>query len=125
LVLAAGCGRAPAPAGTGAREAAELFGAALCRRDWPAAYRALHPDSRKECGPELFAERAANHCAAFGFRPERVVVRFCEEHGREAIAQVVFLGTRSRQRAKDAFVLHRQGESWGVVLEDTFGNGHR
>jgi hypothetical protein len=120
LALAAGCGPAPR-ADTGAREAAERFGAALCRGDWPAAYRELHPDCRKECDAEEFAGRAAGYRAAFRFRPDRIVVRSCEEQGGQAVAHVVFRGPGSRQRFKDALVLRRQADGWGVVLGERFG----
>ena len=55
LPLLAGCGSAPPPAGTGAREVVAGYFTAVAGRSWEQAYAALHPDSRKACSPEQFA----------------------------------------------------------------------
>jgi hypothetical protein len=125
--LAAGCGReATAPAGTGAREAAQGYYEALVRQDWPRAYDALHPQSRGRLRPEQFAALAADHRRGVGFEPSAVHVRSCEEQGDEATAHVVLTGTNvTKERHRDAVRLLRDGDGWGVVLPPTFGRPAR
>src|SRR5262249_6417336 len=89
VLLAAGCTAAPtAPAGTGARQAAEGYFQALVRQDWPGAYALLHPNSRHHHSPEQFARLAQQYRRGLGFEPDGVQVRTCDERGEEAIAHV-------------------------------------
>jgi hypothetical protein len=124
VVGVVGCGERPArPSGTGAREVAQGYHEALLRQDWAGAYRLLHADSRARCGLEQFARLAENHRRAFGFEPESVRLRSCDEKGTEAVARVAFAGrVAGRQRLfKDAVALRRDGETWCVVLPPGFG----
>jgi hypothetical protein len=123
----AGCGGTPTPAGTGAREAVQDYYDALVRRDWPAAYASLDADSRKRCSAEQFTRLAQNYRKDLGFEPDGVHVRACEEHGAEALAHVVLTGRDAVQRKshKDAVMLRRTGDDWGVVLSPNFGRKRR
>jgi hypothetical protein len=123
LLALAGCGRAPAPPGTGAREASLSYCEALVRQDWAGAYRFLHADSRARCSAEQFARLAHSQRRLLGFEPDSVRLRFCNEQGAEAIAHFVFAGQKGgRQRIyKDAVTLRRGGEGWGVVLPPRLG----
>jgi hypothetical protein len=119
-----GCGRPPArPAGTGAREAAQSYFEALLRQDWAGAYRFLHSDNRARCSVEQFTRLAEAHRRSFGFEPQAVRLRTCDEKESEAVAHVAFTGrTAQRERLyKDAVFLRRDGEGWGVVLPPGFG----
>jgi hypothetical protein len=109
---------------TGAREALQGYYAALVRQDWPAAYAALHPDSRAKYNPERFAGLARQYRHGLGFEPEDFRVRSCEEHGEEAVAYVVLTshdGARERSY-KDAVTLPLADGGWGVVLPPRFGH---
>ncbi len=121
----AGCDRAAAPAGSGAREAAHAYYEALLRRDWPKAYAALHPDSRKRLGGEQFAQRAQAYRRDLGFEAEKVHVRACEERGAEAVAHVTLDGRSAGKgrHYRDAVTLRRGDAGWGVVLAPNFGQG--
>ncbi len=124
LLAAAGCRWAPPPAaGTGAHEAVQGYYEALLRQDWPRAYAALHPDRRARCSAEQFARLAAQYRRNFGFEPQRVQVRSCEEHGLEAIAHVLFTGRAAAHHRsyKDGITLRRTATDWGVVLPAHFG----
>lgn len=126
LLLAglAGCGGAPtSPAGTGAKEAAQEYCEALVRQDWPQAYAALHPDSQRRCTREQFTRLAEAYRRKFGFDPEAVYVRACEEQGAEAIAHVVLTGqgTSKARRYRDGIVLRQTAGRWRVVLPPNFG----
>jgi hypothetical protein len=126
LLLAglAGCHGAPAPpSGTGAKEAAQAYYEALVRREWPQAYAALHPDSRRRCPQDLFTSQAQAYRRNLGFEPTGVRVRACEERGTEAIAHVLLTGHASSQarRYKDGITLRRTGEGWQVLLPQHFG----
>src|SRR5690242_7631423 len=85
-----GCGRAPAPApaGTGAREAAQAFYDAVVRQDWPAAHALLDPGSQKRHGQG----RLAQYRRGLGFEPKAAHVRACEERGDDAVAHVTLSG---------------------------------
>jgi hypothetical protein len=122
--LLSGCGEAP-PQGTGADAAARAYCEALVRQDWTGAHEALHPESRKAVPREQLARLVQGRWERFGFRPEGVQVRACEEHGAEAMAHVLFRGrAEGRQRfAKDAVTLRRSGETWAVVLPPRLHEG--
>ena len=122
-VLAAGCSGASGPAGTGAANAARAYGEALVRRDWRAAYAALHPDIRARCGPEEFARRADHYRRGLGFEPDEVRVRACEERGAEAVAHVLLVG--KGRTFREALTLRRAGDDWGVVLPPRFGSSRQ
>jgi hypothetical protein len=118
-VALAGCQGAPAPSGTGAEKAVRDNYEALLRRDWPAAHAVLHPGSRAQYNAMRFARQAESYRRLLGFEPENVVVRSCEEHGSEALAHVVIRG--GTRTYKDAIVLRKDGDAWGVVLPARFG----
>jgi hypothetical protein len=120
----AGCDKATEPpAGTGAREAAQSYGEAVCRQDWSQAYAVLHPDSRKNLDEDQFAYLAAAYHTGIGFHPTEVRVRSCEEQSNRAIAHLVFLSdSPARQRFKETLLLQKSSAGWGVVLPDGFGN---
>jgi hypothetical protein len=123
--LLAGCGGEAPPAGTGAEGVVRDYCEALLQQDWPRAYGALHPESKAKVRPEEFARGMKQQRQRFGFEPEGVAVRSCEERGNEAIAHVIFRGrVGGKQRFyKDAFTLRRAGEAWTVVLSARFGQG--
>lgn len=124
VLAAVGCHTQPtAPATTGADEAAKNYFEAVLRQDWAAAYALLHPDTVKRFSPEQFAQQAANVRQSMGFEPTALHVRFCEEHGEEAIAHVVFTGqSASHSRSyKDAATLRRSEVGWRVMLPPNFG----
>ena len=125
--LAAGCGRPhpTRPAGTGAEAAAKEFYEALLRQDADAAYLLLDPDSQAACGPLRFARLASAYHEGFGFRPEAVHVRSCDEQGAAAVAHVVFIGPpgSGRHSYNDAVTLRETGGVWRVVLPAGFGRG--
>ena len=111
------------PADTGARNAARVFAEAIAEQDWPAAYDALHADSRARLRRDDFARLARQYRRNLRFEPASVQVRSCEEQGEEAKAHVVFSGpakSGSRQ-FRDSFLLRHGPEGWGVVLPRHFG----
>jgi hypothetical protein len=128
-LLAAGCGSAPttAPAATGAAEKVTAYYEALVRQDWNAAYACLYPESRRRWRPEQFAKLARAYRQGLGFEPEEVRLRSCQEQGDEAVAQVVLRGrAKGRERSfRDAILLRRQNQTWGIVLPRRFGQGQR
>jgi hypothetical protein len=126
LLALAGCGRTPAPEGSGAKEVAGAYHEALLRQDWTQAYRFLHAESRARCSAERFARFAQGQRRGFGFEPQAVQLRFCAEQGAEALAHVVFTGQAGgrQRRFKDAVTLRRGPEGWGVVLPSRFGMTH-
>lgn len=123
-LLLAGCGGGPAapPLSASGSVAQDYYGA-LVRKDWPAAYTTLHPDSRAKMSADQFTRKAEVYRRQLGFEPQQVAVRACEEHGAEAMAHVVVKGDGAgRQRSfKDAIVLRQDGTGWGVVLPPRFG----
>jgi hypothetical protein len=125
-VLTVGCSSpaAPAPAGTGAREAAQGFYDAIVGQDWARAYAALHPDSQASRSAERFSTLAKAYRHNLGFEPDKVTVRTCDEQGRKAIAHVVISGQSSAQARhfKDAVTLRVGPSGWSVVLPPNFGH---
>jgi hypothetical protein len=118
-ILLVGCGRTPeAPSVTGAEQVVREYYEALLRRDWPAAHALLLPESRRKCRPEAFAERGRRFFRKLGFEPKELRVRSCEEHGDEAVAQVVLTGSKGGKQhsARDGLRLRRGETGWGVVL---------
>jgi hypothetical protein len=122
-VLLSGCGSAPGPAGTGAQETVQGFYEAILRQDWTGAYAAVHPENRARCGAEQFSRLAQSYRRGFGFEPDAVHVRSCEEHEKEAIAHIAFSnrGGPGRRYYRDAVTLRRTEAGWGVVLPANFG----
>jgi hypothetical protein len=119
-----GCGgREAGSPDTGSREAVRGYYEALVRKDWPAAYAALHPDSQARTTAAPFARKAEHYRRQIGFEPEQVIVRSCEEHGAEAVAHVVLKGKgpAGARSYKDAVVLRQSGSGWGIVLPPRFG----
>jgi hypothetical protein len=110
------------PTDTGARKTAEAYVQAILAGDWVDAYACLHFDSHTTLPADRFASVAKAYRDAFGFEPEGVTVRSCEEHGDEAIAHVVFRGrSRSAQRYyKDGLVLRHNDLGWRVVVPSNF-----
>jgi hypothetical protein len=124
LAALAGCGRPPVTAaGTGAREAAEAFEQALRQKDWPRAFRALHPDSAARLGEEQFAVLATRYVNAMGLVPEEMAVGSYDEQGAQEVAHIRFRGhADSRPRFhKETLVLRKGPAGWGVVLPAQFG----
>jgi hypothetical protein len=118
-----GCSRTTAPGGSGAEQAVLRYYEAIIRQDWPAAYAALHPDSRKRWSSEQFTQSAQHYRRNLGFEPDGVRIRACEEHATEAVAHVVLTGRTDsgRKYHKDAVTLRPSGSDWGVVLSSHFG----
>ena len=124
LASAQGCGPGgpPAPAGTGAREAAQRYFEGVAREDWAAAYDTLTPDSRARVGADRFARLGQEYRKGLGFVPSAVRVNASDEHGDDAVAHVTLSGRGGhRHQFKDAVTLKRVGEGWRVVLSPTFG----
>lgn len=124
LASAAGCGPTvpPAPAGTGAREAAQRYFECVAKEDWAAAYDTLAPESRARVGADRFARLGQEYRRGLGFVPSGVRVNASDEHGDEAVAHVTLSGRGGhRHQFKDAVTLKRVGEGWRVVLSPTFG----
>jgi hypothetical protein len=124
LACLGGCGpTAPtAPPGTGAREAAAGYFEALVRKDWPAAYALLAPESQKRVGAEQFARLAEAYRRGLGLEPETVHVNACDEHGSEAVAHVTLSGQgQKRHQFKDAASLRKDDFGWRIVLSPKFG----
>jgi hypothetical protein len=122
-VAVSGCAAPAPPVDTGSRAAVQTYFDALVRRDWPAAYAALHPDSRRRLSLEQFTRAADNHRRAFGFEPEEARLNSCEEHDAEATAHVLLTGSAGGKTltAKDAVALKHSDAGWGVVLPRNFG----
>jgi hypothetical protein len=122
-LLLTGCGGGPAPPGTASSLVAQEYYDAVIRKDWPAAYTTLHPDSRAKMSAEQFTRKAEAYRRQLGFEPQQAAVRSCEEHGAEATAHVVLKGDAAgRTRSfKDAIVLRQAGAGWGVMLPPRFG----
>jgi hypothetical protein len=122
LLLPVGCGQ-PAEesaADTGSRTAARAFFDALGRRDWSAAHDALDPESRRACPRAELARRGEVYLKRVGFDPFTARVSACEERGDEATAHLVLTG-HGRGEYKQAVIVKRRGERWGVVLPQKFG----
>ncbi len=124
-VVASGCGRTgPAlPVGTGAREAAHAFFAAVADGNAAAAYAILDPQSRAGMTNEQFARRVERYLRQVGFQPRKIQVWACEEHDAVAVAHVALTGSDGRRvhRFKDATQLRRTADGWSVVLSPQFG----
>jgi hypothetical protein len=121
----AGCAAPPQPrVDTGSRAVVQAYYGALVRRDWPAAYATLHPDSRQRLSLEQFTRAVENHRRALGFEPEEFHLNSCEEHDAEATAHVLLTGVGGKKlTAKDAVALKHGEAGWGVVLPGNFGAG--
>jgi hypothetical protein len=120
----AGCGDGPeSSASTGAAEAARQFYEALIQQDWAAAYECLDGAGQARLDRKRFEQLARGHRRALGFNPQEVRVRSCEEHGDEAVIQVVLTGqpVQGARSAKDGVLLRRSTAGWGVVLPARFG----
>jgi hypothetical protein len=127
LAALAGCGRPPAPVGTGAREATEAFCRALLQKDWPRAFRVLHPDSAGRLGEGQFTLLITRYVNGMGLVPEEMAVRSCDEQGTQAVAHVHFRGhADSKLRFYKETLMRRKGpEGWGVLLPTQFGRATR
>jgi hypothetical protein len=127
IALMAGCNREPEPPDTGSRAAVKSFYEALCHQDWPVAYALLHPDSKSKWSEGEFTRLGEQYRRGFGFEPSTVHVRSCEEHGAEAVAQLVLAtpGDTGQRTSKEAAVLRMGPDGWGVVLPPTFGSKAR
>ena len=85
-------------------------------------YAAIAPESKAKVTPELFAKLAKEYLRGLGFEAKIVHIHTCDEHGAEAIANVVLSGTGThRHRFKDAITLRRDATGWAVVLPAKFG----
>jgi hypothetical protein len=123
-VVAAGCGPASSsPPGTGAAKAAERYFSALVGRDWPAVYACLDEAAKVKLSADQFQSKAAAFRSDWGFEPEAVQVRSCDEHGDEAVAHVVLSGKGKdgHKQWKDAVALRRGPAGWHVVPPANFG----
>jgi hypothetical protein len=129
LVLAAlllgGCEKQPVGSprtDTGAEAVAKSFFTALVRNDWPAAYGALDPYSRRWCSQDQFVSRARAALKQIGFTPTEVNVAVTET-GDQASAVAVYreaFAAGSKQY-KDGTAMRRTGQIWAVVLRNNFG----
>src|SRR5262245_24761520 len=94
--VAAGSGacapQAPVAVKTGAEEAARAYCDALVRKDWPRAYGLLRLESPGRLSEPQFTGLGENYLRGFGFTPQEVFIRSCEERGAEAKAQIRFRG---------------------------------
>jgi hypothetical protein len=126
LLVAAGCSVQPDwPEGTGAQEVVQGYYEALLRGDTTQAYAALDPPSRARCSQSQFAQRVGQYRQGFGFEPDAVHVRSCQEQGGTAIAHVVFTGLAAGHQKyfKEVVELRHGDTGWGVVLPANFGQG--
>ena len=124
----AGCRAVPTPlAGTGARETAQRFFAALIRQDCDGAYAALHPDERPKVSREQFTQLAKTFYKHLGFEPGTVQVWASDERADGATAHVTVIGRspQSHKQYKDAVALRRTRDGWGVILSPKFGRPPR
>ena len=124
LVGLSGCTRTAAPiADTGSRSAVQKYCDAVVRCDWKTAYATLHSDSTAKWSAEQFRLAAEGYRRKFGFVPETVHIRSCEEHDTQAIAHVNFKGhsTTKHQLYTDGLVLRHTAEGWRVILPHNFG----
>ncbi len=119
-----GCSTPQTRVDTGARGVGQSFFEALLKKDWRAAYAALHPNSQAACTVEEFGRRAERYRRSLGFEPEVVHVRSCEEHGAEAVMHVVFSSEKNAggRLFKDAVTLRTTPTGWAVILPENFGN---
>jgi hypothetical protein len=121
---AVGCGPvSSSPSGSGASEAAERYFSALVGRDWAAAYGCLDEAAKAKWPDDQFRTRAAAFRSDWGFEPEAVRVRSCDEHGDEAVAHVVLsgMGKDGHTQWKDAVALRRGPAGWLVIPPANFG----
>jgi hypothetical protein len=124
LGAVAGCAPSlDSPVDTGARATAHVYFQALLQRDWQGAYAQLAPASRAACSETRFARLAEQYRRQFGFEPEAVYVRACEEHASDAVAHIVFTGSSGGRQHfyRDGIVLCRADAAWHVVLQPRFG----
>jgi hypothetical protein len=123
VLLRAGCGGGPAapPVSASSLVAQDYYGA-LVRKDWAAAFSVLHPDSHAKMSADQLTRKAEAYRRQLGFEPQQAAVRLGEEHGAEAMADVVLKGDAAgwTRSFNDAIVL-RQAGGWGVVLPPRFG----
>ena len=123
-VVVAGCSTASSPPpGTGAATAAERYFSALVGRDWATAYGCLDESAKAKWPDDQFRSRAAAFRSDWGFEPETVQVRSCDEHGIEAVAHVVLSGKGKdgHTQWKDAVALRRGPAGWHVIPPANFG----
>ncbi len=123
-----GCSRSPeARPGTGAKECAQAYYAALIQKDWPKAYAALDPQDRRRYDFQDFSRLAQSYRSSLGFDPKAMHVRACEERSTEATAHVVLTGrtTTKERRYKDAVTLRRADDGWRVILPHYFGRANK
>src|SRR5204862_2776424 len=108
VALFGGCAKKSAVK-NGADDALRAFGRALIGKDWPSAYQALHPETRATVSEKQFAQFGVNYLSSIGFKADEFLIRSCEEHGPEAIAQVRLRGhTANKLRTyKDMFTLKK------------------
>lgn len=122
LLLLFGCAepKAPAPADTGAKEAARQFFAAACGPDPRTAYTFLDATSRKRTSEDRFVELAKKYTRNLGFGVEKVHVHASDEHGDDATAHLTLVGTG--KRFEDGITLRRADGKWSAVLPANFGH---
>ena len=123
FVVASGCGgHGRAAPDTGARQCLKVFFEAVVEKNWEESYAALDPPSKRACTQAQFQVLAQNYLRGLGFVPESVRLQFCEEQGMEARGHVVLEGhleDKSR-RYKDAVLLRRSDDCWGIVLPSSW-----
>jgi hypothetical protein len=111
------------PNGTGAAEVAKAFCESIQQQDWNRAYAALDAPCRKGCTAEKFNRLAADYRKNMGLELREVFVRSCEEHGDQALAHVVFTGSKpdGQKFYKEVIALKHGETGWAVVLPPRFG----
>lgn len=119
-----GCAKTPTQAeGSGARERAEEYYAAIAAQDWPSAYATLHPDSQKRYTLKEFSQLGQQYRRGLGFELQSVIVRACDERETDAIAHVTLSGRNAvgQRQYRDAVSLRRDDVGWRIVLSPRFG----
>jgi hypothetical protein len=124
--LPIGCSRSPEqPPETGAKECVQAYFESLIHQDWSKAYACLDPASQKRFTSQQFSRLAQSYRSGFGFEPDAVHLRACQERGSEATAHVVLTGPAGTNghHYKDGVTLRRGDDGWHVVLPPNFGQG--
>ena len=124
-LLVTGCANPVPDPGTARRAAALDFCDRILGQQWEKAYDVLDSQERQRLTPLQFHVLSAKYRRSFGFEPHQTYVRYCEEHGAEALAHIVFTGSTATDQKfhRDTVSLRRRDDKWGIVLPKNFGRG--